>query len=495
MNSQIKRGAIISYVSLLINIVIGLCYTPWVIHSIGKEEYGLYSLALSVIALFVFDFGLSSTVSRFLSKYIAEGRLDKAENFMGITMKLYLVADIVILLVLCSFFFFISDVYRGLTLEEIAKFKVIFVISSLFSIFSFPFIPLNGILTAYEKFVQLKLCDLFNKIAIVALMSLCLLSGMGLYALVCVNAVAGILSILFKLLFIKKYVKIKVNWQFWDKSEFKAIFSFSSWIMIMGICQRCVMNICPSILGTLADSSAIAIFSVAIAIEGMFFSFANAINGLFLPKVSRMIASGLETEIEKLMIRVGRIQIFIIGLLFFGFIIVGKPFINVWLGDEYSSVYACVLMLILPSFIHLPEEIASTTIVAKNEVKSQAFVSLLKGASNLLLAVPLVIWYGVEGMAFSVFISYSVYVICMNVSYRKKLNLNIIKFFKETFLKMIPSLLISSLLSYWLSSQLSFSGWLGVTITASITTFCYLIIVGLLGLNQNERHLIRSLFH
>ena len=56
--NQIKTGAIISYISLFVNIITGLVYTPWVINSIGKENYGLYSLAMSVITLFVFDFGL-----------------------------------------------------------------------------------------------------------------------------------------------------------------------------------------------------------------------------------------------------------------------------------------------------------------------------------------------------------------------------------------------------------------------------------------------------
>ena len=66
---QIALGAIMSYISIGINIVTGLVFTPWMIHSIGKENYGLFTLALSVISLFVFDFGLSSAITRFLSIY------------------------------------------------------------------------------------------------------------------------------------------------------------------------------------------------------------------------------------------------------------------------------------------------------------------------------------------------------------------------------------------------------------------------------------------
>ena len=48
-SQQLKLGAIISYLAIGINIISGLFYTPWMIHSIGRENYGLYTLALSVI--------------------------------------------------------------------------------------------------------------------------------------------------------------------------------------------------------------------------------------------------------------------------------------------------------------------------------------------------------------------------------------------------------------------------------------------------------------
>jgi O-antigen/teichoic acid export membrane protein len=79
------------------------------IHSIGRENFGLYTLAMSVITLFVFDFGLSSAVTRFISKYLANGENDKANNFLGIVYKLYLSIDIILIIALQSFVFFHSS--------------------------------------------------------------------------------------------------------------------------------------------------------------------------------------------------------------------------------------------------------------------------------------------------------------------------------------------------------------------------------------------------
>lgn len=103
--NQIKTGAIISYVALFLNIVIGLLYTPWMINTIGKADYGLYTLAMSVISLFVFDFGLGSAITRFVSKYLAENRQDMVDSLLGLVFKLYFIGDCIVLISLSIIYF------------------------------------------------------------------------------------------------------------------------------------------------------------------------------------------------------------------------------------------------------------------------------------------------------------------------------------------------------------------------------------------------------
>lgn len=314
-NNQIKLGALLSYFSIAVNVIAGLFYTPWMINSIGRENFGLYTLAMSVIGLFLFDFGLSSAVTRFIAKYLAEGRVEKANQCLGLVYRLYFGIDVFLFIVLIAVFFFIPRIYQELTFDEIERFKIIYVIAAFYSVLSFPFIPVNGVLTAHEKFVQLKLCDVTHKIIIVGTMSVCLLLGYGLYALVLVNVFAGLITIVLKLYCIKYFTPQEINWNYWNKIELKEIASYSSWVTIASLAQRCIFNIAPSILGVLSGSVAIAILGIAITLEGYTYTFANALNGLFLPKVSRIVAD--DGDLLPLMIKVGRIQILIISLIIF----------------------------------------------------------------------------------------------------------------------------------------------------------------------------------
>lgn len=490
--NQIKTGAIISYVALFLNIIIGLLYTPWMINAIGKADYGLYTLAMSVISLFVFDFGLGSAITRFVSKYLAESRQDKVDNLLGLVFKLYLIGDFVILIVLSGIYFLIPSMYQGLTLEEMSSFKIVYLISSFFCVVSFPFIPLNGVITSYERFVQLKSCDLIHKLLIVVLMTGCLLLGGGLYSLVIVHFIAGVIIILMKLVVLGKTRIAAIKWRCWDKVLLKSVLGFSVWVTIIQLAQRCIFNIAPSILAVFATSSAITILGIAICLEGYSFSLANAMNGMFMPKVSRMLADNNKEQILQLMTRVGRIQIYILGLIIVGFISVGENFVSVWLGDGYEDVYICTIMLILPSIFHLPQDIGTTTLFAEGKVRFQSYAFIFMALLNLVLAFPFTRMWGVHGLCLSIMIAYFARTMIMDYIFYKELRLNIFRFFKDSYFKIFPSFAVALVVIFFINRFILIAGWTSFLIKTVVCIIIYGMFVWILAMNKEEKGLITS---
>ncbi len=492
MNSsqQIKLGAVISYLALAISIVSGLVYTPWVINSIGKENYGLYTLAMSVITLFVFDFGLSNAVTRFLSKYLAEGRPDKADDCLGLVFKLYLYIDIFFLFVLTIVYFFIPQIYRELTPSEIADFKVIYIISAIFTVLSFPFLPLNGVLSSYEKFVQLKICDILHKLLIVVVMTCCLLMGYGLYALVLVNAVSGLIAIAMKLWCIKRYTNSNANINYKDRQLFKEIVAFSGWTTVLSLSQRLIFTIAPTILGIYSGSIPIAIFGIAVALESYVYSFSTVFSGMFLPKVSRIIRTG-DGNLMPIMIKVGRIQLMIVGAIVMGFICLGKHFIGIWVGDGFEESFICTVLLILPSLVQLPQEIGMQAIVAENKVKQQAYVYMIMAAFNIVFSFILAKYYGAVGVSVSICIAYFIRTVGFDLILKYELHLDLKEFFSKTFIGLSCAILVVSTTSYLLNLFFSDFGILPFLFKAVV--FLMLYVMGLYFVsNAEEKDLVRK---
>lgn len=464
------------------------------INTIGKADYGLYTLAMSVISLFVFDFGLGSAITRFVSRYLAEGRQDKVDNLLGLVFKLYLIGDCIVFLALTVIYLFLPSIYQGLTSNELESFKVVYLIATLFCVISFPFIPLNGIITSYEKFIQLKTCDLLHKLIIVALMTGCLLMGGGLYSLVVVNSLAGIIIIFLKLGVLGVERISAIQWHYSDKAVLRSVLSFSVWVTVIQLAQRCIFNIAPSILAAFVDSQSITVLGIAICLEGYTFSFANAINGMFLPKVSRMVADNNKEDILNLMTRVGRIQIYIIGAMCVGFICVGQEFVDVWLGNSFSLVYICALMIILPSFLQLPQEIGNTTIVAEGKVKFQAYAFIGMALLNLVLALPLTKYFGVIGLCVSIMIAYIFRTVVMDYIFYKQLHINIFRFFKDTYLKITPILAIITVTVVVGRSYIPYAGWTGFIIKSIMCMLIYCMGIWYFAMNKEEKYLLKTPF-
>ena len=86
-----KIGICLSYLSIILNAVIGFMYVPLLLFYIGISEYGLYQLIGSFIAYFsIMDFGLTSAVVRFYSKYKAVGDKISMENVLALAVKIIL---------------------------------------------------------------------------------------------------------------------------------------------------------------------------------------------------------------------------------------------------------------------------------------------------------------------------------------------------------------------------------------------------------------------
>lgn len=497
---QITLGAILSYFSISFNIIAGLLYTPWMVRQIGQNQYGLYTLATSLISIFLVDFGLSSATARYTSKYHAEGDDEKVNIFLGTVYKLYLIIDVVIFLALIIVYVFSGDIYKSLTPKELSQFKGVYLIAATYSLLSFPFITLNGILTANERFIEQKLGDLIQRALTIVFVVIALINGMGLYALVAANAIAGIIVILYKLAMIKRHTKVKVNFHESVPGMLKEIFGYSVWMTIASLAQRLVFNITPSILGMVASSAAIAVFGIVNTIEGYAYNITNAINGMFMPKISRIYAgTDYETSVQPLLLRVGRFQYAMNGLIVAGFAVVGRQFINLWMGAEYIDAYYGLLFVLVPGLFYNSLQIGHTSLMVKNKVNITAYVNLGMGILNIILCYFLARWMGVIGASLAIFISYMVRAVALNIIYDKVLELNIREFVRKCYVKMSPTVLLTIGFGFLVQKIVGSGGWMKLSITGIVVASIYFGLLLTIGLEKTEKDVVftklRNIIH
>lgn len=489
--SSIKAGALISYASICINILISLIYTPWMIHEIGKNDYGVYSLVLSFLSYFLLDFGLGSTISRFIAKYRADNDDEGINRMFSVTTAVYLAIDIVVFVVLAILYFFLSDIFVKLTPDEIETFRHAYIIATFFSICNFFFQPYTGAMMAYEFFVPLKMFDLSQRVGTVLLISIALFFGGDIYSLVLINGLVALIISLCKFFFLRKNTSLRIKIGNYDFSIVRSLFSFSFWIFLINIAQRLRLNIVPSILGYTTGAAEIAVFAVGLNMEGLIWHFSNALNGLFIPKVARMVKANQDrSEITILMARVGRIQLYIVGFIIVGLFGLGRSFIHLWIGDEYVDSYYVMVALIAPNLISMTQQIGTTLSYVENEVRYNSIIAFSTSVMSFLLSMLFAPSMGAIGCGLAVFIALMTNSLCLNIFYSKKLHIGVVYFFRECHFKIVPVLFVAFVALWITERNLSIDTWLNLVFAGFVYFILMSLMLYFIAFNTEEKKLI-----
>ena len=139
-HNQLKAGALISYLNLLIGNIIPFIYTPIMLRMLGQAESGLYGIAQSVMGyLGLLNFGIGGSIVRYLSKYRAMGEKEQEERIAGLFIKIY---SVICCLILCAGFLFSANIElydRSLTEQEVQILQKLVILMTLNTAVFLPF--------------------------------------------------------------------------------------------------------------------------------------------------------------------------------------------------------------------------------------------------------------------------------------------------------------------------------------------------------------------
>ena len=165
--NQVKFGALLSYLLIVINSFYGLVIAPFVLGTIGDSEYGVYKTIASMTAsVAVLEFGLSGTLQRYLAKYRALKDEKSGYNFSAMCMIQALILILLMGVVGVVLYFMLESMYgESFSVEELHRAKQIFVVLILYVMLHLFENVFFGIITGYNQFIFSNRCSITYKIS------------------------------------------------------------------------------------------------------------------------------------------------------------------------------------------------------------------------------------------------------------------------------------------------------------------------------------------
>lgn len=493
--SQLKAGAVLSYVVLGLNSFVGLLYTPYMLRMMGNSEFGLFSLASSVVAyLTILDLGFGNAIIRYTAKFRAEGQTKKQSEMFGMFLIIYSflsVVAVVIGLILWSN----TTAFFGktMTATELDRTRIMLLLMIFNLAITFPFSIFQSIIVAYEDFIFQKIIVLLRILLNTGVMVVLLYYGYRAVAMVVTMTVFNIFTLFINYFYCKRRLRIKIIFGGFKWDFFKEIFSYSFYIFLNAVMDRIYWNTGQFVLGTISGTMAIAIYGVAIQLQQIYMNFSTAISGVFLPKVTAMIANQKkDQEISDLFIRTGRIQYCVMAFILSGFILFGKQFIVLWAGKEYANAYSICLLFFVPLTVPLIQNLGIIILQARNQLKFRSVLYVIIALCSLALQVPLAQHYGEVGCAAATAFALTLgQILIMNIYYHFSQGLNILLFWREIGKMSIVPVGISILVFFSLG-EISLNTPLTFLSGIVFFSILYLPAFWFLSMNEFERELIRK---
>lgn len=491
--NQIKAGAVLNYIIIVLNTIVGLGYTPYMLRCLGQNEYGLYSLVASVIAyLTLLDFGFGNAIIRYTAKFRAQGKKQEQWEMFGMFLIVYIVIGIIAFCGGLGLYFNVDRLFdRTMTIEDLEQARTMMLLLTFNLAFTFPFSIFGAIISAYENFVFQRVVSIVRIILSTGVLILVLAIGFKAVALVVVQTIFNLSILLINYIYCRWKLKIHIVFGKFDWLFIKEISVYSFWIFLNAIMDKVYWGTGQFVLGSICGTVAVAIFSVAIMLEHMYMQFSTSIASVLLPKLTSMVAlNKSDKEISDLFIKTGRLQCYSMIFILSGFIIFGRSFIELWAGREYGESFYVTLIFFVALFVPLIQNTGVTILQARNQMK---FRSLLYSAISIIslgAQIFLSETYGVIGCATAIGGALILgQGLIMNIYYSMKQKLDIGLFWSQILkLLIMPSLL--TIVGVFTSFFFDYSCWW--TLIGGITVFSIVFMASswLFSMNSYEKGLL-----
>lgn len=499
MNSESKKqmtvGAVLSYVTIAIELLTGLLYTPLVLKLLGQSQYGIYSLVTSFIGyLTIFNAGANAAYIKF---YIQTKEKDKSkvDDLNGLFLFIFSVLTVIGVSAGLIIAGFSPQLFGNKILpQEYEIVRKCFVLLSILigiTIFNSFF---SSIVIANERFIFGKSINCLILIASPLMTVPLLYKGCDCTVMIAVRTGVAIVMLIVNIIFCLKNLHVKFTLERYNKDILRTIFMFMGIIALQSVTDQLNWQIDKLVLAHTHGTSQISIYSVGATFNSIFMQLSGAVSGIFITQVNRLVSRNEQSGLNDLFIRTSRLNMYITCFVMLGFTFLGKAFVVRWAGAEYVDAFLVGWLLMMPLTMTMTLGLQLEIGRAKNLHHIQIKINIILCIVNFGVSIPLAIKWGALGSALGTFLTEIVICFIVQPLYIWKiLKMDMRRTFFEL-IKILPAMVIPFILGVILNYfHFIMPEYKSIIIFALIYSVIYALSIWFLAMNKEEKSIVRKI--
>jgi len=389
------RNLSANWISHGANLVVMFFLTPFIIHTLGKVEYGIWSLLMVLTGYMGFlDLGVRASTSRYIILYLGRGdhtRVDEtirtSLGFFSAIGLLMLAGGVLLGWGFPSFFRSVSAGYRPLVAVLLPVLALNLWASAVGAVFS-------SVLIAHERFDLTRGVDLGVLTVRTTGTVFALIWGYGIIGLAVVTVACGLAGMVGNYGLARRlYPDLRLWPLALTRSRLRELMVYGVAAFVGAIASKIVGQTDLVVVGALISVPMVTVYSVGAMLVYYFGTFMSLIGSTFFPSVQRAVSRGERDRVRWYYFRQVRLAL-VFGLpAYIGFMVFGHGFLRLWMeGPEFpaqSVRQAALVMLVLSvsKMVFLPGVGAGQLLAAFGRIRFNAIISIVEAVLNLGLSI------------------------------------------------------------------------------------------------------------
>jgi O-antigen/teichoic acid export membrane protein len=477
------------------SIVIAFLLSPFLIHTLGDTNYGVWSVIAALTGyMALLDLGVSSAVAKYVSKYKALDDYPSLNKVMNTALLLLLCVSVLLVVVspllssgMVRFFGFEDELANTVG-------KLIIVASVDIAIF----VATNVLVGAYYGFQRYEIINAVNlTVAIGKALAFywALSNGHGLLAMGVISLLCNVIVTTLLFLVLKKIEPgVRLNPAGASKATAFSIYDYSKYTFLSMLAMQLVYYSDAFVIGYFLSAAAITIYTIPWSLSEYTNKLMLAVTQTFVPVFSEQDATEGSQVIYNTYITGTKFMLVLSNLVCLGVLANGDFFIALWMGEKYAVQCSAILAILFTTqLIKGPQLLSYSILLGTSNHKRYSYYNFGFSILNLILSILLVQKFGLVGVAAGTAITQiTLYGIVTPVLTLRAINASLLGYLKKTYFRILPSSALLFVLLKYLSTLKTPDSYAVLLGQAGVAAFVYLVSVYFTLLDSDERQIINS---
>ena len=395
------RNVLLSWAAFAFNVVVSFFLSPFIVHTLGNAEYGVWVLLGSLVGYMgLLDLGVRSAVMRYIARHHARVEDEEAGRVASAGLAIFaatglvaFTASIVIAVGLVHLFTIPRDI--------LLLARVVVVIGGLNVAVSLVSGVFGGAVTAMQRFdLDAVIGIVLGVVRLVALVA-ALSAGGGLLALALIQlGITALQGAAYFVLTGRLYPQLRYSFRGLDRGQLKKIFAFSIYSSLINLSGVLIFSVDSVVIGAYLPVATITFFAIAATLMDYTRSVISAISQTLTPRASALDGLGERKELERILVQAGAVSSLVALPITITFLIRGGAFIGLWMGPGYRAPSEPVLIILAVALsLAAGRQVVGSTMIGVNRHRDLVPFYLAEGLVNLGLSIYWVRSLGLVGVA------------------------------------------------------------------------------------------------